>query len=513
MIYSLIIVSCITLYIIIKSFKTTYGIWLSGVYLGFCISIIGLVLYSVYFWDYYYVRTILFDVPSNLIIWIYQLNLSSYAVNRILNIGEAIFYYCVIGFGLSYSHTRSYSLKYYLLLAIPPLLLVTMYDPYIVNELYSLFLKINRSADKNFDFFAIFKFIQLLHRFWFITYTVIAMYQMFAVYRGLKNTFIRHKTLGIHISIATLFILHLLIFYWTPEHLIIIRGNSAVGIQNYYYDAYYQINMIQWRTLYYLYPILATFSFISLLYALYKYNIFNFLLTKNIRKPSTSIQLEEVSSSISHMVKNRLLEIQYISESADYTREEQHLFIQKTCEDLIGRLDILQRKNRKIQLNFMHTPISTLTEHALQRINPSSFPHITFSLSNKTHNQYCFCDVNYMTDVIVNLVYNAIEAIQENHGNITITCSTERMWNIICIDDNGPGILKEHKEKIFSPFYTTKNSGKNWGVGLSYCQKITKAHNGEILLENKKTETGVTASILLPVAPSFSRGQTVLKEV
>ena len=68
----------------------------------------------------------------------------------------------------------------------------------------------------------------------------------------------------------------------------------------------------------------------------------------------------------------------------------------------------------------------------------------------------------------------------------------------IRIEDNGPGIPEEIRDKIFQPFYTTKATGEGTGLGLSLAYDIVKAHNGEIIVKSKESE-GTVFIIQLPV--------------
>jgi signal transduction histidine kinase len=68
----------------------------------------------------------------------------------------------------------------------------------------------------------------------------------------------------------------------------------------------------------------------------------------------------------------------------------------------------------------------------------------------------------------------------------------------ISVSDNGNGIPKSALEKIFQPFFTTKPSGQGTGLGLSISYEIiTKAHNGQLKVENNETG-GATFTIIIP---------------
>jgi signal transduction histidine kinase len=74
----------------------------------------------------------------------------------------------------------------------------------------------------------------------------------------------------------------------------------------------------------------------------------------------------------------------------------------------------------------------------------------------------------------------------------------EDNWLIIKIEDNGTGIAQDQIDMIFDPFYTNKNTTKNWGVGLSYAKQIVKGHYGDIHVESKPG-TGSSFQLLLPI--------------
>ena len=102
--------------------------------------------------------------------------------------------------------------------------------------------------------------------------------------------------------------------------------------------------------------------------------------------------------------------------------------------------------------------------------------------------------------VLLNLINNAFQAVRvvENPEVIVKTQMNHGMVEIRVID-NGPGIPKDIKEKIFQPFFTTKPTGEGTGLGLSLSYDIiTKGHGGKIELKSNKKE-GTAFTISLPV--------------
>ncbi len=102
--------------------------------------------------------------------------------------------------------------------------------------------------------------------------------------------------------------------------------------------------------------------------------------------------------------------------------------------------------------------------------------------------------------VLVNLLRNSLEATQTN-DEITVSahCDSTCRELEIRVEDSGEGIAPENTEKLFQPFFTTKEQGL--GLGLAICQKIVQAHGGTLTAESARGE-GTRMRIRLPVTSS-----------
>jgi two-component system NtrC family sensor kinase len=109
-------------------------------------------------------------------------------------------------------------------------------------------------------------------------------------------------------------------------------------------------------------------------------------------------------------------------------------------------------------------------------------------------------DAQQLQQVFLNLLNNAYDAIEESgrRGQIRITTENKGENIEIRLTDNGTGI--SNVERIFDPFYTTKQTGKGTGLGLSICYGIVRAHGGEIQCWNNSNGEGSTFSIRIPSA-------------
>lgn len=133
-------------------------------------------------------------------------------------------------------------------------------------------------------------------------------------------------------------------------------------------------------------------------------------------------------------------------------------------------------------------------------------------------------DPNHLQQVFMNLILNALDAM-EGRGSLQITTGLTKMGDVLqtqmdaCpyvlalevgeermndrvvyveIRDEGRGISEKHLERIFEPFYTTKEKGKGTGLGLAICRSILEKYGGNILVASREGE-GVRTNVLLPV--------------
>jgi signal transduction histidine kinase len=102
-----------------------------------------------------------------------------------------------------------------------------------------------------------------------------------------------------------------------------------------------------------------------------------------------------------------------------------------------------------------------------------------------------------LNQVFTNFISNAEHAIEEK-GTITISTIHEDDEILIVFTDNGTGISAENIERLYDPFFTTKEVGKGTGLGLSISYGIVQKHGGDISVESTEGE-GTTFTINLPV--------------
>jgi signal transduction histidine kinase len=101
-----------------------------------------------------------------------------------------------------------------------------------------------------------------------------------------------------------------------------------------------------------------------------------------------------------------------------------------------------------------------------------------------------------LEQLFLNLLLNAAQA-QETGGTVRVSLDRDGAWAVVSITDAGPGIPDDVRERIFQPFFSTRDDGT--GLGLPIAQRIAKAHGGEVVLA-EGTGTGTTVQVRLPLA-------------
>ena len=210
----------------------------------------------------------------------------------------------------------------------------------------------------------------------------------------------------------------------------------------------------------------------------------------------------EVTTMVGHDLRNPLQSI----ENATYylNNELPHLQItQKTMEMLQvinDSVDYADKIIRDLQdLSAVKKPtlrnnnINTIVKETLSQVETQENIELITKLG---HLPEIKADKDMIKRVFLNLAINGIQAIKEKGGKLKVSTKKTKESVEITFKDTGIGIPKENKEKIFTPFFTTR--AKGMGVGLAICKKFVESHGGSIEVESKDGK-GSTFTVMLPV--------------
>ncbi len=166
------------------------------------------------------------------------------------------------------------------------------------------------------------------------------------------------------------------------------------------------------------------------------------------------------------------------------------------CKTIVGGLLNFARKNK---VNLKETNIIDFVKHSFKSfVKPDN---VEIKLVVEIENPIVQIDNEQMMQAITNIEKNAVEAMPKG-GILKVKIFNEKNNIIFEISDTGIGIAEENREKIFTPFFTTKGANKGTGLGLPLVYGIIKMHKGKINVKsNNKPENGQTGTTFIISIP------------
>jgi len=155
--------------------------------------------------------------------------------------------------------------------------------------------------------------------------------------------------------------------------------------------------------------------------------------------------------------------------------------------------------SRESRIDKQYQSVNTTIENVLSMIHQQFLTkQISLKRNLEENLPHCLIDSRRMKQVFLNLIMNSGQSI-ESKGNISISTTLKKGYVVIEIEDDGPGIDKDIMDKIFDPFFSTKEPGKGTGLGLSVSYGIIREHDGEISVQSTPGQ-GARFTITLPVS-------------
>lgn len=229
-------------------------------------------------------------------------------------------------------------------------------------------------------------------------------------------------------------------------------------------------------------------------------------LEEKVREAEKLAAIGKLAASVAHEVRNPLSSIRgfakFLHKSmGEGSQQRQYAQIMIKEVDRINRvINDLLTFSRPIELNFKPTRVSELITHAVGLVQAEAdLKNVTIHVDTASSVGNIYLDENQMTQVILNLLLNAVSAVEDN-GLIEVYTSKDAEGNLsIKIEDDGDGISPEFMENIFEPFVTSREKGT--GIGLAIVKKIVENHRGKIeaISPPPEKEKGSSFNIFIPI--------------
>lgn len=224
-------------------------------------------------------------------------------------------------------------------------------------------------------------------------------------------------------------------------------------------------------------------------------------LQEEIRRKEKLAALGGMAAGVAHEIRNPLSSIKgmatYLAAKPGSDREDRNaarVMVQEV--DRLNRvISELLEFARPSDIKVQPVDLPELVRHSLKLIRQDAeTKNIQIRLNLRTPECKVCIDPDRISQCILNLYLNAIEAMPEG-GTLAVDCSGDENHQIILsVTDTGAGIADENLAEIFNPYFTTKSTGT--GLGLAIVHKIVEGHRGRVTVKTTPGET--TFTLYLP---------------
>jgi len=214
---------------------------------------------------------------------------------------------------------------------------------------------------------------------------------------------------------------------------------------------------------------------------------------KRVEKETLMLEKMGVANRLvrimAHEVRNPLNNIMLSAEQLEHVLDNEESRIcfdiikrnSKRIEDIIAELlNPTKPGQLSVEKKSLQSIIDESLDAAIDRIN---LRNIQLQRDYPAYPAWVMADNEKLKIALLNIIINAVEAMQENEGKLIITLRKKGHQYIVSIQDNGCGISEENLSRLFEPYFTSKQKGM--GLGLAATFNILKYHNALIDVQSK----------------------------
>jgi len=230
-------------------------------------------------------------------------------------------------------------------------------------------------------------------------------------------------------------------------------------------------------------------------------------LTRRLIQQEKQAMLGTFAAGLAHEVRNPAAAVQACVEPLRRSVKRQ---LANPTPQLLECIDVIEESARRITalvrdvLDFSQVDRNQLESHELSdgvdrclRLLASRLPPAVKVERAYTFQEPVRCQAALVNQLLMNLLDNAVRAVGPE-GVIQVGTRAEKNGVLVSVQDSGPGMTPETLQRVFDPFFTTREAGQGTGLGLSLSRQIAEAHGGSLSLQSQPG-SGTTATLWLPM--------------
>ena len=494
---SILVGFCIVLFLF--DHKSRYSLLFVIMAMGCTMAMFSLVLHINIFGNYYsYSKSFLFSfdyrIYSSIVKYI-RLPLSR--IIRFMNAGHFLYLLSNLLLNIEifkgmtkYAISKKRYKQLYSLSLVFPFFTLLFCDPKTSTYLYVL-------CHHNANYFAVLKILTVLYKLMVVGVILGPVYSLIRYALLIRVRYFKKRILALALCLFSLHAGYISMFY---------TGPFSISAEKVWRSGFWHFENTQFSShqIYLSLSIVTLILMGSCLAVLLTFRLdfsVTLFLEKRVRR-NLKLMNEALGDTL-HSYKNTLFAMQLCTKKAKAglcgqpckeLEKIEHL-VDSTLANTAHMLDNLGA----VKYRFLYNNLSNIIQSASQNV---VFPDNIRLVLDETvfSSQFGHYDKYHLEKALINILNNAIEAIMQSgkdEGCVRVEMAFFFRWVVIVISDNGTGISRSVRRKLFVPNYSNKNNKLNWGLGLAYVYKIVKAHFGQIKIISQYGEY-TSVMIMLP---------------
>jgi signal transduction histidine kinase len=172
--------------------------------------------------------------------------------------------------------------------------------------------------------------------------------------------------------------------------------------------------------------------------------------------------------------------------------------IQRNSKRISDIITELLNSSRPAEMSLHSKPLQVILDESISAaLDRITLQKVKLQIKYSDKPAYVKADAEKLKLAFLNIIINAVEAMEEDKGILSIAIDTDKESHVVKIRDNGIGIAEENLSKLFEPYFTSKRNGL--GLGLAATLNILQSHKGRIEV-NSELNKGSQFTITFPAA-------------